>query len=166
MTLEIRPVHDEELDEAGRATAEAYQEFVPIMDERWTNYLDRLRDARTRARHAEVLAAVEDGEVLGTVTLELDQHIPGGHPRTPLAPDQASVRMLGVRPDARGRGVARALMDACVQRARRAGKRRITLDTAPEMTAAQRLYEGMGFRRLEDLVWPDGMRLLSYELEL
>ena len=166
MPIEVRRVRPDEYEEAGRVTREAYREFVPIMDERWTNYLERLADVATRARHAEVLAAVEDGRVLGTVTLELTGHIPGGHPRTPLEPDQANVRMLGVSPDARRRGAARALMEACIERARAAGKRRMTLDTAPEMTAAQRLYEGMGFRRLEDLVWPDGMRLFAYELEL
>jgi hypothetical protein len=34
------------------------------------------------------------------------------------------------------------------------------------MTAAQRLYEAMGFVRGPDLVWDDGFRLRTYELAL
>ncbi|HEX2030215.1 MAG TPA: GNAT family N-acetyltransferase, partial [Actinomycetota bacterium] len=123
-------------------------------------------DVRTRARHATVLAAVEDGEVLGTVTVELDGRIPGGHPRDPLEPDEAHVRMLGVRPDARRRGTGRRLMEAAIEAARRAGKRRLTLNTTDGMAAARKMYEGMGFRRGPDKVWDDGFRLLSYELDL
>jgi len=74
--------------------------------------------------------------------------------------------MLGVHPEARRRGIARALMEACLKEAHRGGKRRMTLETTPAMTAAQRLYESMGFRRGPDQVYDDGFRLLSYELGL
>jgi ribosomal protein S18 acetylase RimI-like enzyme len=71
-----------------------------------------------------------------------------------------------VSPDARGRGVGRRLMDACIEMARAAGKRRLTLNTTEDMAAARALYEGMGFSRRPDKVWDDGFRLLSYELKL
>jgi ribosomal protein S18 acetylase RimI-like enzyme len=74
--------------------------------------------------------------------------------------------MLGVDPAARRRGVGRALMEACETAARRAGKRRITLETTDAMIAARRLYESMGFRRGPDQVFEEGFRLRTYELEL
>ncbi|MGH2737520.1 MAG: GNAT family N-acetyltransferase, partial [Actinomycetota bacterium] len=46
------------------------------------------------------------------MTVELSERIPGGHPRPPLNPDQAHVRMLGVHPDVQGRGIGRRLMEA------------------------------------------------------
>lgn len=164
--MDVRAVLPEEHERAGAATAAAYREFAPADHGNWGDYLRRVADVGARARHAAVLAAVEDGEVLGTVTLEVDGRIPGGHPRDPLGPDEAHVRMLGVRPDARGRGVGRTLMEAAVEAARGAGKRRLTLNTTPDMAAARRLYEAMGFRRGPDKVWDDGFRLLSYELDL
>jgi ribosomal protein S18 acetylase RimI-like enzyme len=111
-----------------------------------------------------VLGAFEDGRPLGTVTLEVDEKI--GGEGVPLAPDAANVRMLGVAPDARGRGVGRALMEAAIAEARARGKRALTLNTAERMRSAVAMYEGMGFVRGQDVILEDGFRLQSYRLEL
>ena len=86
-------------------------------------------------------------------------------PDRELEPDEAHLRMLGVSPAAQGRGVGRALVEAAAALARAAGKRRLTLGTLPEMTAARRLYEGMGFRA-GPLVEHEGRIRLTYELPL
>jgi ribosomal protein S18 acetylase RimI-like enzyme len=164
--MDIRPLGPEEFDEAGAVTAAAYAEFAPGGASPNPDYVARLADVGTRARYAVVLGAVEDDRILGTVTLELDSRIPGGHPRPPLDADQAHVRMLGVDRSARRRGVGRALMQACLTEARRAGKGRLTLETTGNMTAAQGLYESMGFVRGPDEVFDDGFRLRTYEYRL
>lgn len=164
--MEIRPLRPEEFEEAGTVTAAAYGEFAPGGTSPNPDYVARLADVRTRADHAVVLGAFAGGRILGTVTLELDHRIPGGHPRPPLDPDQAHVRMLGVDRAARRRGVGRALMQACFEEARRAGKRRVTLETTETMTAARRLYESMGFSRGPDQVYDDGFRLRTYVYRL
>lgn len=166
MPLEIRPLRPEEYEEGGRVTALAYQAFAPGVASPNRDYLDRIADVEARAGEAQVLGAFQDRRLVGTVTLELDRRIPGGHPRAPLEPDQAHVRMLGVHPDVMRRGIGRALMEACLEEARGAGKRRITLETTERMVAAQRLYQTMGFRRGPDLVFDDGFRLLTFELPL
>jgi ribosomal protein S18 acetylase RimI-like enzyme len=165
VTVEIRPLRPQEHQEAGEITALAYREEA---EPATTNpdYLERVADVSTRARHGLVLGAVEDGRVLGSVTVELTGRIPGGHPRPPLDPDQAHVRMLGVHPIIQGRGIGRRLMEGAAHEARRAGKRRVTLETTEAMTTAQRLYESMGYRRVDDLVFDDGFRLCAYELLL
>lgn len=56
---------------------------------------------------------------------------------------------LYVEPAARRRGVARRLMEAAVTQARAAGAAALTLQTAQTNTAAQRLYESLGWRRDE-----------------
>ncbi len=165
MAVEIRPIQEAEHAEAGRVTALAYGELGNGLSTS-ADYLERIADVGTRARHAMVLGAFDTERLLGTVTLELADRIPGGHPRPPLEPDQAHVRMLGVHPEARRRGIARALMEACLKEARRGGKRRMSLETTPAMTAAQRLYESMGFRRGPDEIFDDGFRLRTYELAL
>jgi ribosomal protein S18 acetylase RimI-like enzyme len=70
--------------------------------------------------------------------------------------------MLGVDPAYRGRGVARRLVVACLDVARARGRRQLTLETAPVMTAAQQLYTSMGFAATGDRLTPDGLRLLEY----
>jgi len=162
----VRRVRAEEHRHAGRVTAAAYEEFLPGEDSPNADYRARVADVGARARHALVLVAVEDGTILGSVTLEVDRRIPGGHPRPPLARDQANVRMLGVDPSAQRRGIGRTLMEAALDEVRSAGKRRVTLETTEAMRGAQALYESMGFRRAGETVFDDGFRLLNYELQL
>ena len=159
MSIEIRPVRPEEHEKAGRVTALAYREFADSDD--WDHYLGKIADVGARASMALVLVAVEDGEVLGSATLELGERIDDDDP--PLAPDEAHIRMLGVDPEARGRGVARALIGACFANAAEAGRTQMTLHTTQRMRAAQAMYEAMGFERLPDRVFPDGFVLMTYE---
>lgn len=159
MTVEVRPARPEEYEETGRVTALAYREFAH--SDSWDRYLELIADVGARADIATVLAAFEDGRVLGSATLELDRRIEDDDPALP--PEQAEIRMLGVDPDRRGRGVARALMDACFAWAATAGKTRMLLHTTQRMKVAQEMYEAMGFERLPDRTYPDGFVLLTYE---
>jgi ribosomal protein S18 acetylase RimI-like enzyme len=162
--VEVHEARPDEHAEAGKVTALAYREFVRPGEAAWERYLERIADVAARADVATVLVAVEDGRVLGSATLELRARIEDEDP--PLAPDEAHVRMLGVHPEARGRGVARALMDACFDLARGAGRSRVSLETTKRMTAAQAMYAHMGFERGPDRVFPDGFVLLHYERDV
>jgi ribosomal protein S18 acetylase RimI-like enzyme len=164
MPIEIREVRPEEHAEAGRVTALAYREFVRPEDSGLDEYLGRIADIAARAPRTVVLVAVERGRVLGSVTVELEGRTENDE--EPLAADEAHLRMLGVDPSARRRGVARALMEASVEHARDAGKRRVTLNTTERMKAAQAMYQAMGFRRTTDQIFPDGFVLLGYEKEI
>lgn len=169
MAIEIREVRPDEYAEAGRATADSYREFATPGRAGWDDYLIRLADVADRVQRTTILVAVDGGHILGTVTLELEGRTDAGREGSesgPLEPGEAHVRMLGVAPDARGRGVGRLLMDACVAESRRAGKTLLTLNTTERMKIAQSMYESMGFRRTEDVVFPDGFVLMSYELPL
>ena len=159
--MEVREVRPGEYDEAGRVTALAYREFVRRGETSWEEYLEHIADVERRVGRSLVLVAIEDGRILGSATLELGERIDDEDP--PLAADEAHIRMLGVRPDARGRGVASALIDACFERARLAGRSRMTLHTTMRMPIAQGMYERMGFHRLEDRIFPDGFVLLTFE---
>ena len=162
MTIDVREARPDEYAEAGEVTALAYREFARPNDPDWGQYLARIADVEARAARTTILVAVEDDRVLGTATLELDGRVEPEDDPT-LAPEEAHIRMLGVHPDARRRGIARLLMTACFERARDHGKVRMTLHTTHRMQAAQAMYEGLGFRRLPDRAFPDGFVLLTYE---
>lgn len=61
----------------------------------------------------------------------------------------AEMKRLYVRPDARGRGLARQLISRLCDEARRLNYAEIRLDTLPKMGDAQAIYETHGFVDIE-----------------
>lgn len=157
----IRPVAPGEYEIAGELVVQAYRTLGDVGDE---FYERELRDVEGRVETGEVLVADLGGQVVGCVTFAAGQ--------TPLSevddPDAATVRMLGVSPAARGRGIGDALMRRCIDQARASGLRRVRLDTRTSMDSAQRLYDRLGFRRDPDHDWSPapGIALLAYVLDL
>jgi ribosomal protein S18 acetylase RimI-like enzyme len=164
VAIEVREARPPEYEEAGRITANAYREFVRPGETAWEQYLAHIADVAGRVDRTTVLVAVEDGLILGSATIEMDGRI--DEEDGPLAEDQVEIRMLGVAPGARGRGVARALMAACEQRARERGRTLVTLHTTPRMPVARRMYEGLGYDRGPDRLFDDGFVLLSFSKRL
>jgi ribosomal protein S18 acetylase RimI-like enzyme len=83
--------------------------------------------------------------------------------------DGAELHLLAVAPRARGRGVARALVAACEERASALGCSAVVLSTQPTMRAAHRLYEALGDRRDPSRDWSrpaTGTTYLVYEKRL
>ena len=151
MRFLVRIAEPSEHAEAGQVTADAYRtddllrRADGLID---TTYEAELTDAARRAREAELLVAVDNGQVLGTVTW-----CPATSPWRELAtkPDQAEFRMLAVAAAGRRRGVGRALVTACLDRARAEGMREVLLSSLPQMTAAHALYREFGFVRAPEL---------------
>ncbi len=74
------------------------------------------------------------------------------------------MKRVYVRPEARGLGVGRALVVAVLEQAR--GMRVVRLDTMPSMGAAIRMYESLGFRRIEAYSDSHPAGALCYELTM
>ena len=127
-------------------------------------YAPQLADVEGRAAKAELLVVRNGSAVVGSVALVLE----GDFGEVTESDDEASFRMLAVSPAVRGQGVGEVLVRTCLDRARAAGKRRMVISTDPRMTAAHRLYERLGFRRLPSRDWSPvpGVDLLVYALDL
>jgi GNAT superfamily N-acetyltransferase len=164
--MEVREVRTDEYEETGDVLGRAYAEFADPSDPGWREHLELVRDVAGRVDRTEVLVAVEEGRVLGSATIELDGVV--GDDDASLPADVAGLRMVGVDPEARGRGIARALLADVIARCRSAGKREIILRTTGPMVAARRLYESFGFEPAHDLDWiiDERLTLLGYRLGL
>ena len=136
--MEIRRVRPDELAAVGDLTVAAYD----VDGYAEPTYVDRLRDTAARVREAEVWVAVgDDGVVLGCVT-----YCPPGSPWREIATDdsEGEFRMLAVSPAARRRGIARQLVQLCVDRSRALGQPRLVLCSEKRMLNAQQLYAPSG----------------------
>jgi ribosomal protein S18 acetylase RimI-like enzyme len=129
------------------------------------DYRATLADVEDRARHTDLLVAVSGDRVVGSVAFAWHAT---AYAEITAGPDEAAFRMLAVSPEARGRGTGRALVQACVDRARAAGVRRIVISSETTMVAAHRLYVSMGFQRDPVRDWSPhpGVDLICYVLRL
>lgn len=159
--VEIRPVRPSEHAAVGALTVAAYAGLGWDLG----GYAEVLADVAERSKHAVVVVAAADDGVLGGVTFVPDPSNPYAES---LQAGEAGIRMLAVAPAAQGRGVGRALVTDCVERARLQGAGGVALHSTSWMTAAHRLYSSLGFRRHpdRDIITPSGLTLLSFVLDL
>jgi len=155
--IEIRPMRVDDWP----AVAAIYAEGIATRNATFETVTPTFEefDASHHADHR--LVAVENGSVLGWVV---------------LAPTSARACYAGVvensvyvAPDARGRGVGRALMEALIASAASGGIWSIQAGMFPENTASVALHERLGFRlvgRFERIAQLDGVWRDTILLEL
>ena len=131
-------------------TLAAYEQYAAVLaPPLWAAYRENIVSTLGVVRPAAQIVAEEGGALVGTVLLFPAGAVMPNPGATPL--EWPEVRLLAVAPAARGKGVARRLMEECIQRARGAGSPALTLHTADIMVVAMRLYERMGFTRAAEL---------------
>ena len=98
-----------------------------------------------------LMVAEEAGRILGTVQVGVAQ--------MPNQPHRGDLKKLLVHRDARGKGLARRLMDAVERAAAARGKTLLVLDTATG-SDAEAIYPRLGWERVgvipDYAMWPEG----------
>jgi GNAT superfamily N-acetyltransferase len=159
--LVIREADGGELDIVASLVVDAYSEFAAAMaPDAWSTFAQDIANVRGRTIDAQLLVAERDGRIVGSVTR---------YPNWRGAQRGASaIRLLAVPPGERGTGVGRALIEHCIDLARKEGKTRIVVTVAPEMEDARDLYDRLGFERAPDLDHEPapGVRSAGYALSL
>jgi ribosomal protein S18 acetylase RimI-like enzyme len=160
--LRVRLITAADYDEVSRLTVEAYRADGQLKAS--PAYAAVLADVASRAAAADVLVAEQGGALLGAVTFTL----PGGEYAEVARAGEAEFRTLAVDPAAQRRGVARALVRACVDRAGSLGCRALVICVRDDNAGAFALYEAFGFVRDAALDWSPvpGVNLLGLRLGL
>lgn len=96
--------------------------------------------ARDRVPGEEMWVAEAEGRLIGCIMLCRGEE-----------PASGQLRLFLVEKEYRSCGVGRALTDALLQAARKAGYQTLVLRTASPLTAAIRHYEKLGFRKIEEV---------------
>jgi ribosomal protein S18 acetylase RimI-like enzyme len=168
---EIRDAREDELDEVADVISAAYAQYGPpqgsvgALVDAFDEYRVEQRDVRSRLADSQLIVAVDDGRIAGTVTF----YPPGSEKKGEGWPlEWAAIRLLAVHPDVRGRGLGRSLTDECVRRACALGAPTVGLHTAHIMAVAQAMYERMGFIRYPENDFPitDDFVVVAYTLAL
>jgi ribosomal protein S18 acetylase RimI-like enzyme len=163
----IRDAHADERNAIRELTLRAYAEYATIMDPvTWAGLEGAILAALDSDAPAERIVADDHGTLIGSVMLYPPAAKAYGDMLAELS--WPEVRLVSVAPNARGRGVARALMGECLRRARNSGAKAIGLHTSRSMEAAMQMYKRMGFVRVPEYDHqPPGTELVeAYRLEL
>jgi GNAT superfamily N-acetyltransferase len=167
VTLAIRDARPDEREPVATLTRLAYAEIARVMEPpAWHAFSNAMESALAGHSPVERIVAEQDGALVGSAML---------YPAASSAYTDESqrvswpeVRLVAVRPDQRGRGIARAIMEECIRRARAAGADAIGLHTSRSFRAAVQMYTAMGFQRVPEHDFrPPGAELVeAYRLTL
>ncbi len=157
----IREASPEEWEAIEHLVKEAYREFQTLTPEKaWEAWMVNITQ-EVHSGAGVFLVAEEGGRLLGAIKFlpDASQAALGHWP-----PGVGSMRLLAVRPEARGRGVGTLLLEECLRRARELKLPGLFFYTGTFMTAARRLYEQLGFQRVPEYDYDPGP--IAYHLEL
>ncbi|MGH3972314.1 MAG: GNAT family N-acetyltransferase [Pseudonocardiaceae bacterium] len=150
--IKVRPAGVEDLPAVRRIVSAAYAEFEPwLTPANWAQMTANIAKVIEPGATGLLRVAQLGDQLAGTVT-----YLPPGpkeYRRVP--PEWAVIRVLGVEPALRGRGVARALTEDCLALARADHAPAVGLHTAEIMVAARALYEHAGFVRHQEFLHLD-----------
>ncbi|MGI9822422.1 GNAT family N-acetyltransferase [Agromyces sp. Marseille-Q5079] len=142
--VHVRLIRPDEVEAVSALAVGAYAASYDLSD----GYRADIGAVAERARDHEVWVAVDTGTdaLLGTVSTPRE-----GRTMSPVAHDgELDFRLLAVASTARRRGVGERLVEHVLDLARERGIARVVLNTGPDMLAAHRLYERLGFARLPE----------------
>jgi ribosomal protein S18 acetylase RimI-like enzyme len=92
--------------------------------------------------------------------------VPHGNPTKIYSHGTSYLRMVGVHPDADGKGIAQHLTRQCIGKAKETGEKMISLHSAEVMYAARHIYEKLGFKKIRLLDEHYGFKYWLYQLNL
>ncbi|MDP7066815.1 MAG: GNAT family N-acetyltransferase [Acidimicrobiales bacterium] len=167
--LVIREARTSEYEAVADLTMDAYRPLFADVDlpEDLGWYGAELRDVAGRAVRSEIIVALMDDQIVGSLAYHHDyaEEVKSGNPR-----DCAGFRVLATDPHCQGRGVGEALTQWCIDRARADGRAALVLNTTDYMKAAQRLYRRLGFEPYPEIGYEIGgsqpVEVLGFRLEL
>jgi GNAT superfamily N-acetyltransferase len=147
--IRLRDYHDADAKDLNRIAVSAFDQFRDHYDD-WPAMRARLSNTSALGASGEIIIAehqiAEQSRIAGAVAYfgPKCQKAAFFDSRWPI------IRMLVVDPAFRGKGIGRALSEACITRARRDEAPVIALHTSPIMSVALPMYLKMGFVKAHD----------------
>ena len=135
-----------------------------LTPENWTKMETLLKSAQTfplLVRDCHSFVCEDNERLLGMAWL-----VPSGNPTKVYSAETSYIRMVGVHPDAGGKGIAQALTKLCIEKAKETGETIISLHSAEIMYDARHICEKLGFKKIRLLDEHYGLKYWLYEMTL
>jgi len=111
--------------------------------------------------NSKIFVCEDEGKLIGMAYL-----VPSGNPTHIYPADWSYIRMVGVDPAYRGKGIAKRLTQMCVDYARQSNEKIVGLHTSEKMDDARHIYESVGFNLYKEIDPIYGMRYFLYRLDI
>ncbi|MFT4415687.1 GNAT family N-acetyltransferase [Fredinandcohnia humi] len=164
----IRDAKEDELTFIREQRIAAYLEHAQaIPEEHWQTLLQAISSEADRQSGVELIVCELEQNIVGSVVLFPAKT--DAYEGFLEELDYPEIRMLAVAPEARGKGVASALLSECIQRSKVKGYQTIGLHTGDFMQNALKLYEKHGFERLPQYDFEpanDGIIVKAFRLSI
>lgn len=157
----IRSYKKDDEDQLNVLAIEAFLQFKDNYND-WNAIKSIVGSMSTLNESSEIIVAENSGNIIGGVAFVP----PGGDTKGHFDKSWASIRMLVVSPDQRGKGIGKRLTRECIERARENGVRFIGLHTSPIMEVALSMYLRMGFVKIKNIEPIFGVEYSTYKLQL
>lgn len=142
----------------------SYNQFSKILSPTDWNTMDRFLNNDKMwdqlVNNSKIFVCEDNGEIIGMAYL-----VPSGNPTHIYPVDWSYIRMVGVDPAYRGKGIAKQLTQMCVDYARQSNEKIVGLHTSEKMDDARHIYESVGFRIDKEIDPIYGMKYWLYKLE-
>jgi ribosomal protein S18 acetylase RimI-like enzyme len=163
MTYRVADQHDlPALEELGLASYGRLKKH--LSPENWAKMEALLKSDQTfpiLVSDCHSFVCEETGRLMGMAFL-----VPRGNPTKVYSAETSYIRMVGVHPDAAGKGIAQSLTKLCIKKAKETGETMISLHSAEIMYGARHIYEKLGFQKIRLLDEHYGLKYWLYEMTL
>lgn len=153
-SLVVRDAEEADKTSIRSVLLEAYSQYEAALSDRWPAYKESILASVEEDGPKARIVAEWEGRIVGSALLFDSSEAAYGLPE--LGIKGPIVRLLGVARDARGRGVATAILRECARRSREWGSDTLYLHTSDVMASAVKLYERLGFERAPDKEFSNG----------
>lgn len=153
--VQVRDALPEEREAAIELTIAAYRQYEESFGHPfWEQYMASIRSQREHDEDAQRIVAVHGRKLVAALLLYPPKEVL--YERLNATIPYPEIRLLGVHPSVRGKGIATALIRETSDRAARAGFSYLGLHTSELMPSAVRLYIRLGFERAPEYDFPGG----------
>ena len=143
----------------------SYNQFSKILSPADWDTMDRFLNNNSMwdqlVNNSKIFVCEDKEKIIGMAYL-----VPSGNPTHIYPADWSYIRMVGVNPEYRGKGIAKRLTQMCIDYAKQSNEKIVGLHTSEKMDDARHIYESLGFTIFKEIDPIYGMKYWLYKLEL